>query len=491
MMRRPLPLLVILCLLLLGACDCGHGRLVGANGGGVRVTLVGVEPEAVTLTVQVVGPASTTEKSAFIATLPLAVLVDSLMPATWVVKVSSADTNGAVLQTVSIPNVMVSTGGITELTVDLSRAPAVLPAETCDGVDNDGDGEIDEALDLALCVTCVDGGLSVPVDDGRCGTIGCSGLDTVEVRGDPGPAGEATCVATRHGNVTNRCAGPMACAAPNGPLCPMGVESVLARKGVCEAMVNCAAGRPVIDRVANGTPCGTNRVCTDGRCVVPDAGVPPFDAGAPDPSGCSDGTREGFESIASYPAIAGCSGAWAMPGLTATTAPTCARRSGNTGMNREGNGCSAADLCAPGWHLCRGKDEVAAKANGSCAGAVPAGAPNNSLFFAVVQNSTNNTTCDSSANHNDVFGCGNLGIQLAAQKNCGVLTRALASTQQGTCGFNEAEPNLGPWQCLGDMMSHLAEGTVVTKVGCPNNACMYDGRPVGNADKGGVLCCRD
>ncbi|MBL8924211.1 MAG: hypothetical protein JNJ54_35485 [Myxococcaceae bacterium] len=490
-MVRPSVQVLLAMSLTLGACDCGQGRVVRANGGGVRVTLVGVEAEAVTLKVELAGPVATSEKSAVIATLPLAVLVDALMPATYVAKVSSVDTNGATLQTVSIPNVMVSTGGITELTVDLSRTPAVRPAEECDGVDNDGDGEIDEALDLAVCVTCRDGGLIVPVDDARCGPIGCEGLDTIEVRGDLGPAGEATCVATRHGNVVNRCAGPMACAAPNGPLCPMGAESVLARKGVCEAMMNCLAGRPVIDRVANGTPCGSNRVCTDGQCVVVDAGVPPFDAGAPDPSGCSDGTREGFVSIATFAEIAGCSGGWATPGITLATVPTCARRSGNTGMNREGNGCSAADLCAPGWHLCRGKDEVAAKANGSCTDAVPAGAANNSLFFAVVQNSTNNTTCDTSTNHNDVFGCGNLGMQLSGAKNCGVLTRALASTQQGTCGFNEAEPNLGPWQCLGNMMSHLAEGTVVTKVGCPNNSCMYDGRAVGNADKGGVLCCRD
>lgn len=481
-----------LTLLVLSACDCGRGRLVGSNGGGVRVTLIGVEAEAVSLQVQVVGPASTTEKSAFIATLPLTILIDSLMPATYVAKVSSIDTGGAVLQTVSFPNVMVSTGGITELTVDLSRMGGVVPAEQCDGVDNDGDGQIDEEVDLPVCVTCRDGGLSVPGDDARCGSIPCDGLDLVEVRGDLSPAGQATCVATRHSPLTSgRCAGPQACAAPNGPLCPIGVESVLARKGVCESMINCSSGRPVVDRVANGTPCGMGRICESGACIVPDAGMPIVDAGAPDPSGCADGTREGFLSLATYPAIAGCSGAWSFPGITAATTPTCARRSGNDGSNREGSGCSAADVCAQGWHVCLGKDEVAAKTNGSCADAVPPGAPSSSLFFAVIQNSANNTTCDTSTGYNDVFGCGNLGIQLTSQKNCGVLTRALASTQAGTCGFNEAEPNLGPWQCLGNMASHLSEGAIVTKIGCPNTSCVYSGQPVGNADKGGVLCCRD
>jgi hypothetical protein len=239
--------------------------------------------------------------------------------------------------------------------------------------------------------------------------------------------------------------------------------------------------------------------------VVFDAGVPvvdagvPFDAGQPvidagvmvDRIGCSDGTREGFQSMTSYVGIAACSGAWTVPGVLATSTPSCGRASGNTGTNREGAGCASADLCSVGWHVCRGKDEVSLKANGSCADAVPAGAAANSLFFAVVQNSVNNTTCDTSTSTNDVFGCGNLGIQLQAAKNCGPLTRALASTQAGSCGFNEAEPNLGPWQCIGGATSHLSEGSVVTKAGCPNGSCMFDGHAVANADKGGVLCCRD
>lgn len=179
-----------------------------------------------------------------------------------------------------------------------------------------------------------------------------------------------------------------------------------------------------------------------------------------------------------------------MPGVTNAMTPACGRVSGNGSGNRDGAGCSAADLCSAGWHVCRGKDEVALKANGSCADAVPPGASNNSLFFAVAQASVSNTTCDTMGD-NDVFGCGNLGTQLSPAKNCGVLTRALASTRAGTCGFNEAEPNLGPWQCLGGAQGDLHEGAIVTKQGCPNTGCSYDGNPVGNADKGGVLCCRD
>ena len=231
-----------------------------------------------------------------------------------------------------------------------------------------------------------------------------------------------------------------------------------------------------------------------GQPPVPDAGQPPVpDAGVADPVGCADGTREGFTSVATYPSIAGCSGAWSVGGVTRSNmAATCARVAGNTSPNVEGNGCSAVDLCAAGWHLCRGKDEVALGAPNGCGDAVPIGAPDKSLFFAVEQHSASNTVCAPDATgDNDVFGCGNLGTALTPDKQCGVLTRALASMNSNTCGFNEAEPNLGPWQCLGTSASHLHEGAIVTKVGCAGLSCSYDGRSVGNSDKGGVLCCRD
>ncbi len=80
---------------------------------------------------------------------------------------------------------------------------------------------------------------------------------------------------------------------------------------------------------------------------------------------------------------------------------------------------------------------------------------------------------------------------MAPDKNCQPLNRVLASMHAGTCGFNEAEPPLGPWQCMGDSDSHLHEGALVTKSGCGSGSCSYDGNPVGNSDKGGVLCCRD
>ena len=473
------------------SCDCGRGRLVAANGGAVRVTLVGADAEAVSLKLELRSEDDVTERTVPITSLPLETVIEQLAPGTFRLTASSWARGPAQLQAVEVPDVEVFTGGQTDVTVDLSTR-RVWPSERCDGVDNDGDGQVDESLDLPVCVACEAGVEAALPDDARCGGIACEGLDTWTVQGDASPAGAATCVKREHAALTtNRCVGPGACAQPNGPACGEGVERLVARKDVCQVMRGCEEGRPSIDWSPDGTPCGLARECRGGRCLPlgADAGAP--DAGTPgDPSGCADGTREGFISLGSYPDIAGCSGGWSVPGVTALLGPACGRRSGNTSSNADGTGCAAADLCAAGWHICRGKDEVALKANGSCADAVPAGAPNNSLFFAVVQASQSNTTCDVSGD-NDVFGCGNLGTQLSPQKNCGVLTRALASTQAGRCGFNEAEPGLGPWQCLGGAQGDLHEGGIVTKQGCPNTSCSYDGRAVGNADKGGVLCCRD
>jgi hypothetical protein len=201
-------------------------------------------------------------------------------------------------------------------------------------------------------------------------------------------------------------------------------------------------------------------------------------------------------SLTDYPAIAACAGAWSVGGVTRDDmAPTCNRQAGNDSSNKDGAGCSAVDNCAVGWHICKGQLEVAQKAPlKGCDDAVPAGAAPKSLFFAIHQNSTLNSTCDNSTNGNDVFGCGNLGTDLSPERNCGPLTKVLASMQSGTCGFNEAEPLLGPFVRVGADVSErtdLKEGTLVKKNGCPGNSCAYDGHPVGSSDKGGVLCCRD
>jgi hypothetical protein len=209
--------------------------------------------------------------------------------------------------------------------------------------------------------------------------------------------------------------------------------------------------------------------------------------------GCSDGTREGFLDLDQYPHIAACSGAWDQPGITPEgIEQTCAGQAGNDGAKKEGKGCSTPDLCAAGWHACITYKEVAEKSPTGCAGATPPDAKNKSLFFAVRQPSYLGSVCgDWGDGFNDVFGCGNLGAGLGDDKDCGPLDRVLASTSPNSCGFNEAEPPHGPWECMGPDDSHLNEGALVTKKECTGGSCQYDGDPIGSSDKGGILCCRD
>lgn len=229
--------------------------------------------------------------------------------------------------------------------------------------------------------------------------------------------------------------------------------------------------------------------CQAAQAVVNAATYPPVDPEV----GCADGEREGFLDSTAYPHIAGCAGGWEQPGITPDTiAATCGNAAGDDGDNPEGQGCSTPDLCAKDWHICVTWKEVAEKSPTGCAGAVPSDAKSKSLFFAMRQPSETGSVCGEWGDgFNDVFGCGNLGAGLGPDKNCGPLDRVLASTQPNSCGFNEAEPPLGPWECMGPNDSHLNEGALVTKKACSGTSCSYDGYPLGSQDKGGVLCCRD
>lgn len=195
-------------------------------------------------------------------------------------------------------------------------------------------------------------------------------------------------------------------------------------------------------------------------------------------NGCADGTREGFVDEDQYPNIAACSGGWSVPGLLKAPVPSCGFAAGNSGPNPKGIGCSAADLCAPGFHVCKGADDVASRSPTGCG--LLTEEPN--LFFATRQGSTgcaictlgtgtdpgfcNGCSCQSGCAQldttaNDLFGCGTVGNFPA---ECGVLDRT-SGNQCGALGF--------PWSCTGD---DCGESLSVVKV---------------DATGGGVLCCID
>ncbi len=181
------------------------------------------------------------------------------------------------------------------------------------------------------------------------------------------------------------------------------------------------------------------------------------------PDGCADGTREGFVAASTFPNIAGCSGGWSVAGLLPSTAAKCALGGGNSGSNPNGTGCSAADLCQTGWHICATATQVKnASPTGTCTGVTATGAA--SLFFATLQSGPGSGTCDA-ASTNDIFGCGNLG----------------AAPDPGTCaplnafGSNVCGALSAPWSCPSSN-GGFDEAATVVKPG-----------PLA----GGVLCCRN
>jgi hypothetical protein len=180
-------------------------------------------------------------------------------------------------------------------------------------------------------------------------------------------------------------------------------------------------------------------------------------------AGCSDGTREAYEDIAAQPNIAACAGGFSVPGVTtgASLQPACGYDAGNDGANPTGQGCSVADLCAPGWHVCVDKDDVAKSAEGGSCPDFPILAPG---AFYLTRQAQDQSDCAPAPAVNNVVGCGNTG-DLVLFQDCDPLNRRLRGFD---CGLSQS------WDCGGNGTDNEAE--IITKV---------------SADGGGALCCRD
>jgi hypothetical protein len=172
--------------------------------------------------------------------------------------------------------------------------------------------------------------------------------------------------------------------------------------------------------------------------------------------------------MARFPDVAACSGAWTVPGLVSPESlkPQCGRAAGNDGAKPDGEGCSVADLCAEGWHVCESAQEFAAKAM-NCDEAFPGGAVK--MFFASRQRGTGPTviTCDptNEMGTNNVYGCGNFGSNAVAA--CAPFMHML---RDADC------KNTPPWTCVNGPIGYsTTELDDVTKPG---------------PEHGGVLCCR-
>jgi hypothetical protein len=242
---------------------------------------------------------------------------------------------------------------------------------------------------------------------------------------------------------------------------------------VLSLLVLATAGTAACRVLSSGLPADDTNTMADGASPVrADAPTPTDEPLPPTPveqpgiagSGCSDGTREGFRDSSVWPVIAGCAGGFSQPGVIGALLPTCAMRAGDSSNNPAGIGCSAADLCTIGWHVCLdGTDVKSHSPTGDCEGCVLAGEPR---FFLVATGATSTGICTSDrTTTNDLHGCGGLGQPESG--DCPPLDRRM--------GFADCLATAKVWSC-GTAMQNTEEAAVVTKNG---------------PTLGGVLCCKD
>lgn len=222
---------------------------------------------------------------------------------------------------------------------------------------------------------------------------------------------------------------------------------------------------------------------------------------ASDPIGCADGGREGFENRTTYPVIASCGGAWDVPGAFHDT-PSCAREAGNAGVNADGAGCNVEDLCAEGWHVCYGPDDLAIRTGGrGCTDAVSTSYPNHGLgnptvsvspggaFFMTRTSGFGTGNCDEVVNgfpqsYNDIFGCGTMGS--TPQANCSPFNRFGHNQCQALHSF-DGDSGV-PASAFGYTADQYAWDCFDGADGTNESRFVVKSRP---EDQGGVLCCKD
>ena len=229
-------------------------------------------------------------------------------------------------------------------------------------------------------------------------------------------------------------------------------------------------------------PDAADLVSTDASADLTAADVPVLGTKA----GCADGTREGYADLALFPTIAACGGAWDQPGIF-NMAAKCNNQGGNDGLNAAGVGCTVTDLCAVGWHVCYGKDDVVFRNKDGCAGVMTGATP--PVFFTTQMSSSGSFNCASGATAtNDLFGCGNLGCDFTGNATCKALCSPLTLSSHDLCKGLRNDLSCGDW------CNHLGKYP-----GAPNSwDCGTDGdKEALNVVKshpeqqGGVLCCLD
>jgi hypothetical protein len=200
-------------------------------------------------------------------------------------------------------------------------------------------------------------------------------------------------------------------------------------------------------------------------------------------AGCADGTREGFADEILYPYIAGCDGAWSLPGIFDMPV-SCDRQAGNDGTNPSGTGCTVSDLCGPGWRVCYGRDDVLLRNPGGCDGVMNGAA--DPVFFTTQMSSEGAFLCSTGSDAtNDLFGCGNLGCNISSDETAQLMCAPLIMSSHDRCKGLRNDLFCGEW------CNHLGKYPLLSNVwncGSSTTAEALNVTKTGSG-QGGVLCC--
>ena len=342
--------------------------------------------------------------------------------------------------------------------------------------DSNPDCEVDGFTDRAHCGSCSNVcENALQCWEGRC-TCGGAGSSCSDGCFDLG------FTSSHCGSCTTACASGEVCISGNCVVseCPEGMTLCA---GSCVLL-----GNDVHNCGACGNACGSAEICAGGRC----------DAIATASSGCADGMRDGFRDATAFPNIAACSGGFTVPGVfpapERTDLATCAMTGDDAATNAAGTGCSAADLCGAGWHICRG-GEISERTSGmSCNAATDF--PDQSFYAAAVSGTgcdhcalPSDTTFDgcsadsctagcheSPSFNNDLFGCGHGNGRLIGTSEAAACDGLNASGSDDCMGL-AADPS---WSCTGS----VRESQTITRIPATTPTC------VGTTScSGGEVCC--
>jgi hypothetical protein len=144
--------------------------------------------------------------------------------------------------------------------------------EICDGLDNDCDGTTEDEIgvDMGLCEVCGASSVAVvPTDDEGCAAVDCGSLDFFSLSGDNSAGGSSTCSVNAHPALSGgSCKSLGQCKTVDD--CETPSVSTQSTAGKCQTITGCSGtGSGSVSNAADGSTCGGGyQNCSQGKCAI-------------------------------------------------------------------------------------------------------------------------------------------------------------------------------------------------------------------------------